>query len=212
MVRARNQIFWAASRPSAKAWCRDGSIPRAALLDAHLRAVDALKREGLHGLCSAAYPASTSSSSTSAGASTSTSPSTTPPTSSSASGSEVASEGKHEQRDLVRHLDVLATCYGALADADSFRTWAQQALDARGAGGRVEETRVFRQWLSNPLSFPAWGRRARAEAEVKAEAGTMQRARASAGAEATALRARTEVRASGVHAYQAADVFQDQSR
>ncbi len=108
---------------------------------------------------------------------------------------------------------MLATCYGALADADSFRTWVQQALDARGAAARVEETRVFRQWLSNPLSFPAWGRRARAEAEVNAEAGAMRRARVSAGGEATALRARTEVRASGVHgAFQAADVFQDQSR
>lgn len=203
--------FFAASRPSTKAWCRDGSVPRAALINAHLRAVDALKREGLHGLCSSAYPASTPSSSSSIGPSSSSAFSSTAVPASSA-GHALGSEEKHEQRDLVRHLDALATCYGALANADAFRTWAQQALDARGAGARPEETRVFKQWLSNPLSFPAWGRRAAAEAEAIADAAAQRTRVVDAGAETSALRGRAEARASGVRGYRTADVFDDQSR
>ncbi|KJA20637.1 hypothetical protein HYPSUDRAFT_55954 [Hypholoma sublateritium FD-334 SS-4] len=214
--RAMLSGFWGASRPSTKAWCRDGSIPRGGLIDAHLRAVDALKREGLHGLCSTTYPAPAASSSSSSSSSSAPSSSAALPISSSAHGSGLASGEKHEQRDLVRHLDALATCYGALADADAFRTWAQQALDARGAGARSEETHVFKQWLSNPLSFPAWGRRATAEAQAEAKSdATAQRARVDAGADKAALRGhgRPEIRVGGrAHGFQATDVFHDQSR
>ncbi|KAF5313924.1 hypothetical protein D9619_013083 [Psilocybe cf. subviscida] len=73
-----------------------------------------------------------------------------------------SSHGKtpHPGRDLGTHFDILAMSYGALGDVDNFQKWIGRALESRG-DERPEERIAFRKWMSNPMSFPAWARRAK---------------------------------------------------
>ena len=63
---------------------------------------------------------------------------------------------RHPMRDVGRHTDAIAMCYGALEDMDNFLAWISKAADAREAA-RPEERLAFRKWMSNPMEFPVWG-------------------------------------------------------
>ncbi|KAF9482876.1 SET domain-containing protein [Pholiota conissans] len=69
---------------------------------------------------------------------------------------ECTSGHVHPQRDLGRHIDKIAMCYGAMEDIVNFRAWTQKALDTREYTGHDTKL-VFKKWLSNPASFPCWG-------------------------------------------------------
>ncbi|KAG6852327.1 hypothetical protein C0991_000826 [Blastosporella zonata] len=58
--------------------------------------------------------------------------------------------------DGERHVDAIAMCYGALADADMFRAWTERVRDAKVKADPAQAL-VFAKWLSNPITFPAWG-------------------------------------------------------
>ncbi|CAA7263838.1 unnamed protein product [Cyclocybe aegerita] len=62
----------------------------------------------------------------------------------------------HPHRDVARHIDAIAMCYGALEDADNFLIWIKRAAAAREMGD-PEQKLVFSKWMSNPMSFPVWG-------------------------------------------------------
>ncbi|KAF8193689.1 hypothetical protein BJ912DRAFT_848234 [Pholiota molesta] len=66
------------------------------------------------------------------------------------------SDAARPQRDIGRHLDHIAMCYGAMEDVDNFRKWIQKALEAR-ENLTPEQKLAFKKWLSNPISFPVWG-------------------------------------------------------
>jgi hypothetical protein len=147
--------FWdrneAQSIPSFKEWCenRDGVFGDRMLLDLHLWAVETIEDEGIEILdCQ-------SSSSSSASVITGLSSS-----SSTASPFEVSSS--HPRRDLGRHVDAIAMCYGALADVKNFKEWVVRAADARELE-RPEQRLAFKKWVANPMAFPAWGCRKRTE-------------------------------------------------
>lgn len=155
LARERLTAFWdrneAQSIPSFKEWCenRDGVFGDRMLLDQHLWAVETIEDEGLEILdCQ-------SSSSSSAPVITGLSSS-----SSTAFPFEVSSS--HPWRDLGRHVDVIAMCYGALADVKSFKEWIVRAADARELE-RPEQRLAFKKWVANPMAFPAWGCRKRME-------------------------------------------------
>ena len=57
---------------------------------------------------------------------------------------------------LIRHLDTIAMCYGALEDAVNFRIWMERVCEER-LRKRWEHELVFKKWLSNPTTFPVWG-------------------------------------------------------
>ncbi|KAG5643743.1 hypothetical protein DXG03_009677 [Asterophora parasitica] len=57
--------------------------------------------------------------------------------------------------DAEKHVDAIAMCYGSLADLELFTAWAGRAKDAKLHDAK--QTLVFAKWLSNPVSFPAWG-------------------------------------------------------
>ena len=57
---------------------------------------------------------------------------------------------------LIRHLDTIAMCYGALEDAVNFRIWMERVCEER-LRKRREHQLVFKKWLSNPTTFPVWG-------------------------------------------------------
>lgn len=58
--------------------------------------------------------------------------------------------------DYAGHVDAIAMCYGALGDVDKFRRWVGMVRDLR-LDGQPEKGIVFAKWLSNPVTFPAWG-------------------------------------------------------
>lgn len=147
--------FWerndAQGIPSFKEWCEncDGVFGDRILLDLHLWAVETIEDEGMQILdCSSSSPSSTSPI-----------PSLSESSSwSTASPFEVSTS--HPWRDLGRHVDAIAMCYGALADVKNFKEWVARAADARELE-RPEQRLVFKKWLANPMAFPAWGCRKR---------------------------------------------------
>lgn len=138
-------------RPSFKQWCEDLSLPPDLLINAHMQAFGLLQREGLEILD--AHPDSY------------------PPTWCNPYPTN-ADIRVHPLRDLGRHIDAIAMCYGALEDAENFRLWISKAANARGfklnppsrndpgqrtSPNSIDERLVFVMWIANPLSFPVWG-------------------------------------------------------
>lgn len=62
----------------------------------------------------------------------------------------------HPMRDVGRHTDAIAMCYGALEDIDNFLVWIQKAAEARETE-KPEQSLAFCKWMSNPAEFPVWG-------------------------------------------------------
>ncbi|KAF8057429.1 hypothetical protein FPV67DRAFT_1430060 [Lyophyllum atratum] len=58
--------------------------------------------------------------------------------------------------DAEKHVDAIAMCYGALADAEMFKAWTKRVRDAK-VHAEPAQALVFARWLSNPSSFPTWG-------------------------------------------------------
>ena len=58
--------------------------------------------------------------------------------------------------DIIKHLDAIAMCYGALEDADNFRKWMERVSEVRSRV-KPKQKLVFSKWLSNPTTFPVWG-------------------------------------------------------
>lgn len=59
---------------------------------------------------------------------------------------------------IDQHVESIAMCYGALGDVVQFRKWVAIMKDANT---HPEHKVVFTRWLSNPSSFPLWGKRKR---------------------------------------------------
>ena len=59
---------------------------------------------------------------------------------------------------IDQHVESIAMCYGALGDIVKFRKWVAIMKDANT---HPEHKAVFTKWLSNPSSFPLWGKRKR---------------------------------------------------
>jgi len=59
---------------------------------------------------------------------------------------------------IDQHVESIAMCYGALGDVVKFRKWVAIMKDANT---HPEYKAVFTKWLSNPSSFPLWGKRKR---------------------------------------------------
>lgn len=59
-------------------------------------------------------------------------------------------------RDIGKHLDAIAMCYGALEDVDNFRMWMERVSEVRSKAKPAQKL-VFSRWLSNPTKFPVWG-------------------------------------------------------
>ncbi|KAF8885568.1 hypothetical protein CPB84DRAFT_1750156 [Gymnopilus junonius] len=149
--------FWnVKGRPSFKEWCEDLTLPADLLIKAHTQALELLQREGLGILDT--YPGSY------------------PPTWPKFSHISDNDIRIHPLRDLGRHIDVIAMCYGALEDVDNFMLWIRKVAEARGFNldapsggdrsrpvslGLKDERLVFVKWITNPLSFPVWGWRAK---------------------------------------------------
>ncbi|KAF8152563.1 hypothetical protein B0H34DRAFT_784605 [Crassisporium funariophilum] len=117
-----------AGLPSFEKWCLDPELSDDVLINAHVRALHLIEREGLQILDTHGH------------------------TEAEAGGVG----GAHPERDIGRHLDLIAMCYGALEDADNFRKWVERAGEAR-LRCRPEQRLAFQKWLSNPISFPVWG-------------------------------------------------------
>ena len=150
LARERLGAFWerieAQSIPSFKEWCenRDGVFGDRMLLDLHLWAVQSIEDEGMEILdCQS---------------SRSSSPASVITVSSSSSSTPFEVLSSHPWRDLGRHIDVIAMCYGALADVKNFKEWIVRAADARELE-RPEQRLAFKKWVANPMAFPAWGSR-----------------------------------------------------
>ncbi|KAJ3510468.1 hypothetical protein NLJ89_g4651 [Agrocybe chaxingu] len=62
----------------------------------------------------------------------------------------------HPHREVGRHIDAIATCYGALEDADNFLIWIRKAAAVREMDD-PEQKLVYSKWMLNPMSFPVWG-------------------------------------------------------
>ena len=58
--------------------------------------------------------------------------------------------------DIIKHLDSIAMCYGALEDVDNFRKWMKRVSEVRSRV-KPKQKLVFSKWLSNPTRFPVWG-------------------------------------------------------
>ncbi|RDB22322.1 SET domain-containing protein 5 [Hypsizygus marmoreus] len=58
--------------------------------------------------------------------------------------------------DREKHVDAIAMCYGALEDVERFKTWTARVCDAK-VRENPSQALVFSKWLSNPMTFPAWG-------------------------------------------------------
>jgi len=145
LARSRLAAFWdrneAQGIPSFKEWCEDrnGVFGDRMLLDLHLWAVETIEAEGMEILdCPSSSFASVFS------------------------GSSSSSASSHPWRDLGRHIDAIAMCYGALADVKNFKEWILRAADARELE-RPEQRLAFKKWISNPMAFPVWGRRKKTE-------------------------------------------------
>lgn len=61
-----------------------------------------------------------------------------------------------------RHMEVIAMCYGALADAEMFKAWVQKWLDL-WKGRPMEDRLVMELWLEDPTRFYVWGWHARVQ-------------------------------------------------
>jgi len=158
LARERLAAFWerneAQDIPSFKEWCnnRDGVFGDQMLLDLHLWAVEVIEDEGMEILdCSSSSSASSASLPL---------PGSSSSPSSTASPFDVSSNTSHPWRDLGRHIDAIAMCYGALADVKNFKEWVVRAADARELE-RPEQRLAFKKWVANPMAFPAWGYRKR---------------------------------------------------
>ncbi|KAF5350129.1 hypothetical protein D9756_009122 [Leucocoprinus leucothites] len=57
---------------------------------------------------------------------------------------------------MDHHVEAIAMCYGALGDVTNFRKWIVIAKESRT---QHKDKVVFSGWLSNPSSFPLWGKR-----------------------------------------------------
>ncbi|KDR71841.1 hypothetical protein GALMADRAFT_213677 [Galerina marginata CBS 339.88] len=159
------------TRPSFKQWCTDPSLPADVLISAHLQALGLIQRESLEILDT--HPGPGVGFSVGSGAVSPERPSHIP-------NAEVQSPPDsdllvHPLRDLGRHTDAIAMCYGALGDVENFGLWIGKAAVARGfllkdkekewkegVHGRdgkevLEERLAFMKWMANPLSFPVWG-------------------------------------------------------
>ena len=68
----------------------------------------------------------------------------------------VAKGDDHPARDISKHLDAIAMCYGALEDVDNFRMWMERVSEVRSRV-KPEQKVVFSKWLSKPTTFPVWG-------------------------------------------------------
>jgi len=55
-----------------------------------------------------------------------------------------------------KHVDAIAMCYGAMEDVEMFRLWTERVRDMK-VRANPKQAIVFAKWLSNPISFPAWG-------------------------------------------------------
>ncbi|KAL0949418.1 hypothetical protein HGRIS_009479 [Hohenbuehelia grisea] len=66
-----------------------------------------------------------------------------------------------------RHLDLLAMCYGALANVDMFVFWIQRVRAIR-AQRYPEAGAAIDRWIADPRTFHVWGWRARAHEAAKA--------------------------------------------
>ncbi|TRM70310.1 hypothetical protein BD626DRAFT_390788 [Schizophyllum amplum] len=54
------------------------------------------------------------------------------------------------------HIDVITMCYGALADENMFRYWANESREER-AQDNMGDLKVVQTWISNPRALPVWG-------------------------------------------------------
>lgn len=115
------------SLPSFEKWCLDPTLPDDIIINAHIRALQCIEREGLEILDIITTPSSSSD-----------------------------HPHHHPARDIGRHLDAIAMCYGALEDVDQFRVWMGRVSEVR-MRRQPEQGLVFNKWLSNPTSFPVWG-------------------------------------------------------
>jgi len=138
--------FWEnEAGPSFEQWCQDPFYADDVLIRAHERALALIKREGLEVLSSIQQSPQ----------------------------SDLWPPMHHRLpvRNVIRHMDAIATCYGALGDADNFLKWLQAAFTERGHDGLEflqadmkeyevvweKQLLVFRKWMSNPGCLPVWG-------------------------------------------------------
>ncbi|KAF9554413.1 SET domain-containing protein [Agrocybe pediades] len=76
-----------------------------------------------------------------------------------------SSESSQFLRDVARHVDAVAMCYGALQDVENFRFWIKQSRGCRSVPNDVFDhgregdsgLAALDRWLVDPSSFPAWG-------------------------------------------------------
>jgi hypothetical protein len=75
--------------------------------------------------------------------------------------------------DIIKHLDAIAMCYGALEEVDNFRKWIERVGEVRSRI-KPKQKLVFSRWLSNPTTFPVWGWRSAFCGEEGDDAGSEQ--------------------------------------
>jgi len=138
--------FWEnEAGPSFEQWCQDPFYPDDVLIRAHEHALALIKQEGLEVLSSIQQSPQ----------------------------SDLWPPMHHRLPicNVIQHMDAIATCYGALGDADNFLKWLKAAFTERGHDGLEflqadmkeyevvweKELLVFRKWMLNLGCLPVWG-------------------------------------------------------
>jgi hypothetical protein len=76
----------------------------------------------------------------------------------------IESEGL-QMLEYGKHLDAIAMGYGALRDVEQFCEWARRARDFRPSDPNA--SRVLKQWIQDPCTFPVWGWRTSLKGRAK---------------------------------------------